>query len=132
MKRLLHHTVPLLLALCVLLGSVGIALTEQLCLMTGLRTVEVLAHAGESCGKNCASAGEDCCSVEVSYTKVATVAAQKAALPALPVLLPAAGTLHGTPWLYRPGADQRLPAYSNSSPPLYGRSLLHRLQVLIV
>ena len=128
----MHHIVPLLLALCVLLGSVGIALTEQLCLMTGLRTVEVLAHAGESCGKGCASADEDCCSVEVSYSKVATVAAQKAALPALPVLLPAASKPHCTPRFQRPAEDQRPLARSDSPPPLYGRSLLHRLQVLIV
>ncbi|RDV15777.1 hypothetical protein DXT99_07150 [Pontibacter diazotrophicus] len=132
-KTTLRHTVPLLLALCVLLGSVGIALSEQLCLMTGLRQVEALAHADGCCeGEKAANEEDSCCTEEVTFAKLETVSSQKALAIALPVFFHKEvkpvfeGVLNSLP------TDQRLLTYADSSPPLYGRRLLHLLQVLII
>lgn len=132
-KSMLRHTLPLLLALCVLLGSVGIALSEQLCLMTGLRTVEMLVHDDGCCESGKAANEEDsCCTEDVTFAKLETVSSQKALVLTLPVFFYEAvkpvfsGGLNSLP------ADQRLLTYADSSPPLYGRRLLHLLQVLII
>lgn len=132
-KTTLRHTLPLLLAFCVLLGSVGIALSEQLCLMTGLRKVEALAHADSCCGGEKPTSEDDsCCTEEISFAKLETVSSQKAMAIALPVFFFSEvkpvyeGRLHSLT------TDLRLLTYTDSSPPRYGRKLLHLLQVLII
>lgn len=132
-KTTLRHTVPLLLALCVLLGSVGIALSEQLCLMTGLRKVEMLAHNDGCCESgNTANEEDNCCTEEVTFAKLDTLSAQKAWTIALPVFFYAEVQPVFFQQFSTLAADQRLLTYSDSSPPVYGRRLLHLLQVLII
>ena len=132
-KSMLRHTVPLLLSLCILLGSVGVALSEQLCQMTGLKKAEVLAQNDACCENGKAASEEDsCCTEEVTFAKLETVSSQKALAIALPVFFyteakPAFNGLQNNL-----ATDKRLLTYSDSSPPLYGRELLNRLQVLII
>lgn len=132
-KSTLRHTVPLLLALCILLGSAGIALSEQLCLMTEFRKVEALAHNDDCCEGEKASSEEDsCCTEEVAFFKLETVSSQKAFAIALPVFFFAevkpvfGGIPNSLP------TNQRIFTCSDSSPLLYGRKFLHLLQVLII
>jgi hypothetical protein len=132
-KRLLFHTVPLLLALCVLLGSVGVALTEQLCLMTGLKKVEALAHSEDCCQQKGPATEEDtCCTEQVSFAKLETASSQKITDLTLPAFFQAAVKLSYKAKPEALATDQRILTYSDTSPPLYGRGLLHRFHVLIV
>ncbi|WP_237144119.1 HYC_CC_PP family protein [Pontibacter pamirensis] len=132
-KTTLRHTVPLLLAFCVMLGSVGIALSEQLCLMTGLRKVEALAHTDGCCeGEKAANEEDSCCTEEVTFAKLETVSSQKALAIALPVFLYEEVTPVFSGLFSSLPTDLRPLTYSDSSPPLYGRKLLHLLQVLII
>lgn len=132
-KSILRHTVPLLLSLCVLLGSAGIALSEQLCLITGLKRVEMLTHNDGCCESGEAANEEDsCCKEEVTFAKLETVSSQKALAIALPVFFYAEEKPAFTGLFNHTVTDHRLLTYSDSSPPLYGRRLLHRLQVLLI
>lgn len=130
---MLCHTLPLLLSLCILLGSAGIALSEQLCLMTGLKSVEMLAHNDGCCESREAASEEDsCCTEEVTFAKLETVSSQKAFGVALPALFYAEVKPVFKGLFSYIETEQRLLTYSDSSPPLYGRRLLHRLQVLLI
>ncbi|GAB3526789.1 hypothetical protein GCM10027443_02440 [Pontibacter brevis] len=116
-----------------MLGSVGIALSEQLCLMTGLKKVEALAHADSCCGDEQPATEEDgCCTEEVSFAKLETVSSQKTMAIAVPVFFYSEVKPVYTSWLSSLPTDQRLLTYSDSSPPLYGRQLLHRFRLLLI
>ena len=133
MKTTPRQTVPLLLSLCVLLGSAGIALSEQLCLMTGLKRVEILAHNDDCCESGeAANEKDNCCTEQVTIAKLETVSLQKAVAVLLPVFFCAEAKPVFAGLLNHLATDQRLLTYSDSSPPLYGRRLLHRLQVLVI
>lgn len=121
------HTILLLLALSILLSSVGIGLSEKLCRMAGFGAMA--APASSECCLSTDTSDSDCCEEHVSYEKLEPVSTikhlqvpvffltvAKPLLPQQPVTLLAAEVL----------------TYSDNSPPLAGRKLLQRYQVLIV
>ncbi|WP_370583188.1 hypothetical protein [Pontibacter sp. FD36] len=134
MNQTIRHTVTLLLTLSILLGSFGVALSEQLCLMTGLKMSAMQEQADGCCQEpNTQEAAEDdCCTTELSFEKLEPVSSIKSLSLEIPVFFAAAFTPLFTTWAPEPATDQRILTYSDSSPPLYGIQLLHRLQILIV
>ncbi|WP_438804758.1 HYC_CC_PP family protein [Pontibacter akesuensis] len=125
-----RHIAVLLLAFSVLLGSVGVALSETICRMAGTDT-RIAASADACCSKpRQAEEKDSCCEKEVSYDKLEPVAAQKQHTLLVPVffLTPL------KPLLPQQiiAAEAKVYTYTDSSPPLHGRNLLHRIQVLIV
>jgi hypothetical protein len=123
----------LLLALCIMLSSVGVALSNQLCLMAGMKMVSPQGQTDNCCHKPSSKNTKDnCCKVKVSFEKLEPVATLKQFHLKAPLLFPPA------PQEYAPLRqlivlqDHRLFTYSDSSPPLSGRKLLHFIQVLIV
>lgn len=134
MNQTIRHTITLLLTLSILLGSVGVALSEQLCLMTGLKMSAIQEKADGCCQKAEAQDAEeeDCCTNKLSFEKLEPVSFLKSLTPESPLFFAAAFTPLFTTWAPYAVVDQRILTYSDSSPPLYGRHLLHRLHTLIV
>jgi len=133
-SKTIRHTVTLLLTLCILLGSVGVALSEQLCLMTGMReygTEKPMDHCCEAPVSQ-ADDEEGCCTVALSFEKLEPVSSLKVFQLEAPVFFAVPFTPLFTTWSPSLATDQCVYTYSDSSPPLYGRSLLHRLHILIV
>ena len=138
-NQTIRHTVTLLLTLSILLGSVGVALSEQLCLMTGLKMTAAQEQADDCCQKSDPSGhkekeskGEDCCTTSMSFEKLEPVSSIKGFTLELPVFFAIQFTPLFTTWAPAIATDQRILTYSDSSPPLYGRQLLHKLHILIV
>ncbi|MFD3000504.1 hypothetical protein ACFS7Z_09050 [Pontibacter toksunensis] len=99
--------------------------------MTGLEKVVMLAQNGGCCESGEAASEEDsCCTEKVTFAKLETVSAQKALAVTLPVLFYSEVKQVFFQCFSTLATDQRLLTYSDSSPPLYGCRLLHRLQVL--
>ncbi|MDX5419715.1 MAG: hypothetical protein LPK09_10910 [Hymenobacteraceae bacterium] len=139
MNQTIRHTVTLLLTLSILLGSVGVALSEQLCLMTGLKLSAAQELADGCCEKPDSqeqdkqeSAEDDCCTTELSFEKLEPVSSIKSLSLEVPVFFAVAFTPLFTTWAPAIATDQRILTYSDSSPPLYGIKLLHHLSILIV
>jgi hypothetical protein len=133
-NQTLRHTVTLLLTLSILLGSVGVALSEQLCLMTGLKMPAAQELADGCCQKpEAQDAGEeDCCITKLSFEKLEPISFLKSLSPEPPLFFAIAFTPLFTTWAPYALVDQRILTYSDNSPPLYGRHLLHSLHTLIV
>jgi hypothetical protein len=128
-----RYTVTLLLTLSILLGSVGVALSEQLCRMTGMKE-PVTQKQPDGCCEEPASESdeEDCCTTQLSFEKLEPVSSLKVFHLEAPVFFAVALKPLLLPGPTATTTDQRILTYSDSSPPLYGRSLLHRLHTLIV
>jgi len=134
MKLAWQHTAVLLLTLCILLSSVGVALSEQLCSMTGLKQVTAIPRQDNCCEEPTAANKDEsgCCKAHVSYEKLDPVSTVKLSDLHLPVLFSAVikPVAAFNPALFL--TDTRLYTYTDNSPPLYGRSLLHKKQVLLI
>nr|WP_255594387.1 hypothetical protein [Pontibacter sp. HSC-14F20] len=129
----------MLLTLSILLGSFGVALSEQLCLMTGLRTPASQEAMDGCCEKPDSQEHDeqqtdedDCCTTELSFEKLEPVSSIKTLSLEVPVFFALAFTPLFNTWSPTVATDQRILTYSDSSPPLYGIQLLHRLHMLIV
>ncbi|WP_299707260.1 hypothetical protein [uncultured Pontibacter sp.] len=124
----------MLLTLSILLGSFGVALSEQLCLMTGLKSSAVLEEMDGCCQETDPQEAEtdDCCTTALSFEKLEPVSSLKSLSLEVPVFFAVAFTPLFTTWAPAIAVDQRILTYSDSSPPLYGINLLHRLHILIV
>ena len=133
-KTKLRHTFTVLLTLSILLSSFGAAFSEQLCLMSGMRKAEVLKQEAGCCEEpSSQSEAEDgCCTVKVSFEKLEPVSNLKAFALEAPALLAVLLRPLVFPALSAVATDRRILTYTDSSPPLYGRSLLHRIHILIV
>lgn len=133
-NQTIRHTVTLLLTLSILLGSFGVALSEQLCLMTGLKMPAAQEQADGCCQEADPQEAEsdDCCTTELSFEKLEPVSSIKVFNLEAPVFFAAAFTPLFTTWTPATATDLRILSYSDSSPPLYGINLLHRLHILIV
>ncbi|PVY41149.1 hypothetical protein C8E01_10574 [Pontibacter virosus] len=121
------------------MGSFGVALSEQLCLMTGLKMTAAQEQADGCCqapdtqdNQEQKAAEDDCCTTELSFEKLEPVSSIKSLSLEVPVFFAAAFTPLFTTWAPAVATDQRILTYSDSSPPLYGRQLLHSLHILIV
>ncbi|WP_222621690.1 HYC_CC_PP family protein [Pontibacter cellulosilyticus] len=134
MKNILRHSVLSLLILSILLGSVGVAFSEQFCLMAGVRASELNEVADECCEqeKTANKEADDCCDEAVQYEKLEPVSSQKAFNLQLPVYFPNQLKPFLTKQAASQAAEQLVYTYTDSSPPLYGRKLLHKLHILIV
>lgn len=133
----------LALVLCLLTGSVGVAATQRFCAMLGMSSPAAAAKMQRMgccqkarknhCAKdqNQAQLDKKCCSVATTYHKLDITTSLKfnkvelAALP--PMLLPSHFFTLLVP-VQSSGTDW--PLYSDTSPPLTGRELLQRIQLL--
>lgn len=138
-NQTIRHTVTLLLTLSILLGSFGVALSEQLCLMTGLKMTAAQEQATGCCQAPDAqeheddkTAEDDCCTTALSFEKLEPVSSIKVLSLEVPVFFGLAFTPLFATWSATVATDQRILTYADSSPPRYGRHLLHSLHTLIV
>lgn len=131
-KSILRHIMLLALTLSVLLGSFGVALSKQFCEITGVQSFEASSLPDSCCEDALDSKADDCCEEHVSYQKLEPVQGHKQYHVAVPFL----AYITHTPSLptYVVSINPQLDVYTftNSSPPLYGRQLLHFLHTLIV
>ncbi|WP_092099295.1 HYC_CC_PP family protein [Pontibacter chinhatensis] len=132
MKNSFRHTVLLALSLSILLGSFGVALSTRFCEVTGLTPYAVAAQPDACCEHPEDGEVDDCCEKQVSYEKLEPVQEHKAFHLPQPLLAHSAALRPALPFLAAEAPSQRVYTYSDSSPPLYGRRLLHFLQTLIV
>ncbi|MEJ8801723.1 HYC_CC_PP family protein [Pontibacter sp. H249] len=134
MKSIIRLSILTLLTLCILTGSVGVAFSEQICLMAGIKTSALAEETDDCCKKETAPEKDtdSCCAVKVLYEKLEPVSSNKVFSLQLPVYLPH----HIQPFVLRQAifkaSEERIYTYSDSSPPVYGRKLLHQLHTLIV
>ncbi|WP_207435011.1 HYC_CC_PP family protein [Sabulibacter ruber] len=137
-----RNIVLLALAFCLLTGSVGVAATQRFCAMLGM---PVSPDSGEKGQKmNCCTKKQKpacpettakvdkakCCSISVTHHKLDVQSAlkfDKVEMVALPPMLVNTFLLPPTPTSIQTKA---WPLYSDTSPPVAGRELLHRLHIL--
>jgi hypothetical protein len=134
MKKQLIRFVCLCLALVVTMGSVGMAATEQICQMAGLKKMTAKAMPDNCCAKkkaqssktNKATLNQKCCSLQKQHHKVETPAAEKPFCLKVPVIL---APLNEVAWHWQTPllADVSPAQNNNKSPPLYGTELLKAL-----
>ncbi|MFD2245664.1 hypothetical protein [Pontibacter ruber] len=130
---MIRPTFSLLLTLSILLSSAGIALSEQLCLMTGLKQLPSQEQTDTCCSEpDSGSDKEECCTVKVSFEKLEPVSTLKAFHLEIPVFFAENSKPLPLPWLHVPVPLQVTLTYSDSSPPRHGKQLLHYLHTLIV
>ncbi|MFD1185345.1 hypothetical protein ACFQ2O_03930 [Pontibacter rugosus] len=116
----------------VLLSSVGVALSETICRMADT-ALPPTAKEHACCSTSGKTTDQDgCCEQNVSYEKLETVAVQKQHNLVVPVYFFSVTKPLLPQFLANIGAEARIYSYTDSSPPLYGRNLLHRYHVLIV
>ena len=143
--KLLYRHIGLTLALSILLSSVGVALPQHICLMTGLVQKAPVVTENSCCSKKADECQEDkapakkttdeesCCALSVAHEKLNPEASLKSSsfsfLALAPALLPVFQAELFAPLQV---TQQEILTYSDSSPPLYGRSLLRKIQILIV
>ncbi|MEJ8755817.1 hypothetical protein WG947_02315 [Pontibacter sp. H259] len=126
MKNLIRHIVLLVLALSIALGSVGIALGQQLCqmVMVGSTATPEKEMSGCCSESDSSDSEDDCCTLKVTYKKLDLVTTAKAeitkkAFEFTPFIVP-------QPLQFIPvkATAQTILTYSDSSPPLSGRDIL--------
>ncbi|HEY4650628.1 MAG TPA: hypothetical protein VIG72_04395 [Pontibacter sp.] len=134
MKSQLRHITLLLLALSIALGSVGIALGQQLCQMAMLSSTSKPAQEMKGCCSKSerSDTADDCCTLKVTHKKLDVVSTTKADLLqkvylAAPAIFPAPAY-----FLPVPVPTKQVLSYSDSSPPLSGRDILLQKHILRV
>jgi hypothetical protein len=140
----LYRHISLTLALSILLSSVGIALPRHICLMTGI-VQKAPAASEESCCRKKAACDEEtvkikktseedaCCALSVEHEKLNPEASLKGSSVQFQALSPALLPVLQACWQAPlQTTQQEILTYSDSSPPLYGRSLLTQIQILII
>lgn len=145
MEALLRKYVCLWLSLAVLIGSVGLTVSEHICLISGKVQLTynhlAAAHQSDPCSKkhepsDCRKPAEKpvvkkkCCEFKLDQHKLELAAQLK--------LKQFAFTWVAAPLTFSPAfptvlqTEQEVLQYTNSSPPLYGKKLLYSLHVLRV
>jgi len=117
-----------------LLSSAGVALSEQLCLMTGIKQLESTTETDECCKEPASDTSEtsDCCTKEISFAKLEPVSGFKYFQVTLLTIFQADIKQNHVTFPVKLMTDTRLYTYADSSPPLYGRSLLLRSELLLI
>jgi hypothetical protein len=139
MKTLLKRSVVLWLSLAVLLSSVGLTVSEHICLISG-KVMLSYEHKEDPCTKHektdCKNAGQEqlikkkCCEFKLDQHKLELAAQVKLTQFSFAwVAQPVTFSLL-FPTVLQP--EQEVLQYTNSSPPLYGKNLLYSLHVLRV
>ena len=139
MKSLHIRLVCLTLALLVTFGSIGLASTEHICLVTGMIMQAPTPEKAGCCPKKKATTPNQklafkkkCCAFSVSHYKVSPEAGHTFSSVKLPILF-SCPTIRFIPdWLHLVAETKLLPAGFNKAPPLAGRTLLSFIHVLII
>ena len=138
MKSLSIRLVCLTLALLVTFGSIGLASTEHICLVTGMIMKAPQEKTGCCPQKKATTPNQKlsfkkkCCAFSVSHYKVSPEAGHTFASVKLPILF-SYPTIRFIPdWLHLVTEAKLLPAGFNKAPPLAGRTLLTFIHVLII
>ena len=102
--------------------------------MAGVKTSALTAEAMKCCtGEDEAEENaDDCCDEAIEYEKLEPVAALKGFNLQLPAYFPNLLKTYAPVHAVNQAATQRIYTYTDSSPPVYGRTLLYRLHTLIV
>ena len=139
MKSLLKRSVCLWLSLMVLLGSVGLTVSEHICLTSG-KVLFSFQQKEDPCTKHAKSNCEKpesgfvlkkkCCEFKLDQHKLEQAAHQKLTQFAFVWITPESTFLPVSPTVLQ--TDQQVLTYTNSSPPLYGKDLLYSLHILRV
>lgn len=127
------RTFTLLLTLSIILSSVGVALSEQLCFMTGIKQVTPVAQEDDCCQEPVQEKSDDsCCKVDISYEKLEPVSSLKyiQVVQSASIAETVNFIAFYNPFHFR--EDRHLAHYTNISPPLYGRNLLLKKQILLI
>lgn len=139
MKTLLNRSVALWLSFAVLLGSVGLTMSQHICLTSGKVMLSFkqkedpcTQHAKSDCEK---PAGElafkkKCCEFKLDQHKLEQAAQQKLTQFSFVWIAPQPTFNHVLPGVLK--AEQEVYLYANTSPPLYGKDLLYSLHILRV
>ena len=139
MKSLLKRSVCLWLSLVVLLGSVGLTVSEHICLTSGKILLSFqqkedpcTKHAKSDCEKPSSELAfkKKCCEFKLDQHKLEQAAQQKLTQFAFVWVLPQSTFLPVFPTVLQ--TEQQVLTYTNSSPPLYGKDLLYSLHLLRV
>ncbi|MFC5269595.1 HYC_CC_PP family protein [Adhaeribacter terreus] len=139
MKTLLKRSVSLWLSLAVLLGSVGLTVSEHICLISG-KVMLSYEHKEDPCKAHgetdCEKPGiepvakKKCCEFKLDQHKLEQAAQQKLTQFAFVWIAPATTFSPVFPIVL--ATQQEVFTYANSSPPLYGKNLLYSLHILRV
>ncbi len=132
-KTAMIRTFTLLLTLSIILSSVGVALSEQICFMTGIKQVAPVAQKDDCCQKPVQEKSADsCCGVDISYEKLEPVSSLKYfhAVQSAAITEAIKFIAFYNPFHFR--EDKHLFNYTDSSPPLYGRDLLLKINILLI
>lgn len=134
MKTALCHTVAHLLTLCILLSSVGVALSGELCVLTGIKQVNTVVQKDHCCEApdQQTATEDDCCMEDVSYEKLEPVSSLKHFHLEQPVYFTEGLKSFLGQNAFSLSKADKLYTYTDSSPPLYGRSLLQKIQILLI
>jgi len=126
MKNLIRHTVLLVLALTIALGSVGIALGQQLCQMVMVGNAKAPEKEMSGCCTDSDSSDDedDCCTLKVTYKKLDLVTTAKAELTKKVVEFTPFIVPQPLQFIPAKATAQTILTYSDSSPPLSGREIL--------
>ncbi|MGV3540984.1 MAG: hypothetical protein ACO1OQ_14310 [Rufibacter sp.] len=148
MRTKTRHMVLLLLVFSLLTGSVGVAGTQRFCAMLGVAIPSAAAKKMEKMGccakkkkapacpkpdkapKTTSVSKKACCSEAVTYQKLDVESALKFSKVEFIALAPALTSTFLLPPAITPAISGGWPLYSDSSPPLAGKDLLHRLHIL--
>ena len=139
MKKQFVRVICLCLAFVITMGSVGMAATEQICLMAGVGKMPTKPQADTCCAKKKskkpASAktklSQKCCVTAKQYHKLQTPAAEKPETIKIPVILPVERQVAFI-WNVQIPGDALPFVDNNKSPPLFGTELLKALHTFRV
>jgi len=140
MKTLLNRSVSLWLSLAVLLGSVGLTVSQHICLTSGKVMISfeqkedpcLKGHGQTDCEipDGQLTFKKKCCEFKLDQHKLEQAAQQKLKQFAFVWIAPETTFLPVFPTVLQ--TQQEVLTYSNSSPPLYGKDLLYSLHILRV
>lgn len=143
MKTLLKKSVSLWLCLMVLLSSVGLTMSEHICLTSGkvmlsyqVKQDPCQKHASSNTKTDCKiPAGEQqfkkkCCEFKLDQHKLELASQVKLTQFSFTWIAPQFTFIPVFPTVLK--AEQEVYQYTNTSPPLYGKNLLYSLHILRV
>ncbi len=139
MKKQLVRVICLCLALVITMGSIGMAATEQICLMAGMGEMPVAPQVDACCAKKKVEKpvpaktklSQKCCITAKQYHKLQTPAAEKPCAIKIPEILPVERQVAFI-WNVQVPLDALYFVENNKSPPLFGTELLKALHTFRV
>jgi hypothetical protein len=139
MKKQFARVICLCLAFVITMGSIGMAATEQICLMAGIAKMPAKSQADTCCSKKKAEKptpaktklSQKCCVTSKQYHKLQTPAAEKPCAIKILVILPVEQQVDFI-WNGQVPGDALPFVDNNKSPPLFGTELLKALHTFRV